>query len=490
MTSCRQRRRSPLGMVYPPRKRSPGGIKNQERSSPNYINRQSSNNYYYDGVGSPTKNFIDNLKNKTPPRRSTRLAAKADNLEIKNVETVKSPKKSVQSPVDKIVDKMDVMSCKDMRVFLDKNTQLTLEEKIMFLEQNSKGNRQLKSYIASQHWGIKEQTFYIKSGDFFKATFADKIKEAADFLIPEINETDPDCIYLNELLTQYRDEKSKNSVTGIMSGIRHYGGKAIHYGGKGLLEIVNLTGKSLYYLGAFINYFLQIGFNIWTWLMKDPKTAYFTLLSLKSLKNICCRFVGRLIKENDLIDLKQFESKASKKEEKSFLWDIGDHFCQTLAVKATSKGASEFLGKLAGPFAKGTVTVLTGFLPGGGFIAAGLNAVLDVALNETQEQIGFAAEQAIYMQNVNSAMGMLFEIINPNVCLKQMLESVNEVEKEYEASKKKNEAIENSVKQGNEEKDSKAVVLYKAEEPSKGWLWNDGKYYEVTKNNSRKKSRK
>jgi hypothetical protein len=276
MTSCRQRKRSPVEIMRKDVKKKSPRIKN-----PYEYNMRSSNNYFYDGVNSPAQNFVNNTLNDKPLRRSGRLAAKAENLEtkVKSPVKTKSPRKS---PVDKIVEKMDVISCKDMRVFLDTNTQLTLEEKIMFLEQNSKGNRQLKSYIASQHWNLTEQKFYMKSGNFFKATFADKLKEAADFLIPEINETDPDCIYLNELLSQYREQKSKNSVTGIMSGIQYYGGQAIKYTGKAIWEVGKLTGKALYYLGAFINYFLQIGFDIWTWLMKDPKTAYFTLLSLNS----------------------------------------------------------------------------------------------------------------------------------------------------------------------------------------------------------------
>jgi hypothetical protein len=354
------------------------------------------------------------------------------------------------SSTEQFIGNLDIMSCKDIKKHLE-NTELTVEEKIIFIEQNSSGFRQLRSYIKSQHWNLKELRYFFKAGNAFRAILSKQLRDAADFMIPELNEKDPDCIEVNNLLSKYREEVNrKNDPYNLFKA--YYTTRNVIKGTYDLIlkptydYVINPGLKGLYILGAFVAQLFKLGFDIWTWITKDPKTAYFALLTLKVFRNACCRYIGRILREGDYIDKKTLKDYKSNSLDTSLWWDIGNPLAKELALKVTSKATIGLMDKYGKSFTKGVASTLGALGPLGTIAGGALSMVIDVALEETKETLVEATEIAIYQNNVNNAFGMLFDVINPFKCIEKVVEEMDQVELEYEESKKKNDALEQKKK--------------------------------------------
>lgn len=397
---------------------------------------------------------IENNSTQKKLRRSKRLIEnEKKKLLEETVKSVKSDMKEKEegnsvliSSVDKFIGNLNVMSCRDIKHYLE-TTDLSVEDKIVFIKSNSSGYRQLRAYIKSLHLSVKEMTYFFKAGQSFRAILSQKLRKAADFMIPELNEKDPDCIEVNNLLSQYEEEvNKKNDPYNFYKA--YYTTRDIVKGSydwviKPTYDWILKPGlKGLYYLGAVVAQLFKLGFDIWTWITKDPKTAYFSLLTLKVFRNSCCRYVGRILREGNFIDKKTLEDYKSNSEKSSIWWDITNPLAKELALKVTSKASTGLIDKYGKTLTQGVATTLGLLGPLGKIAGGALSMVMDVALEEAKDALVEATEIAIYQNNVNNAFGMLFEVINPFRCIQIATEEMEQVEREYEENNKKNDALE------------------------------------------------
>ena len=452
MTSCRQRRRSPLGMVYPPRKRSPGRRSPPRRiCSPKYMNRQSSNNYYYDGVGSPTRNFINTMSPKKISQTVTKPQQQTKPVEVSNDTKISS--------IKGLFNEMQVMSCKEMREYLNK-TQLTVEEKIVFLESNNTGNKQLQSFIKKQHWSVTDLTFFSQGGKSILNTLSRELNGAASYMnLNSFDEKDEDCRYLNQLLGELKEEQRKKNPSQTTLGKI---GAAAWWTIK---QVGNVAGKAVNLAWSGVKWLGSKAFDLWNWISKDPKTAYFALLTLKTFKNKACRFVGSQIgyfgknatfeylsEQYYTIYKKPLPPKSTLDEAKELLYDIGNPILQQKLIK----GTGDLIGKAFDRFSKGWTTGISnivGAIPYvGPIVSAGLDVVMEVALDQSKEAIQLTMEQLAYQNNANNAFNMLFEVIDPRTCLDAMF---SQQQADIEEQEKRNELAETTTKA--EDKERKTI---------------------------------
>ena len=383
---------------------------------------------------------------------------------------------------------MNIMSCTDMKNYLNE-TNLSLDQQIQFLKENTKGHRDLRAYIRSQHYGAKEMTFFVQSSNYVRNTLAIKAQEAVASFSPDNSDTtDPDCIEMDALLIELeKQKKALKNRDDWYNWTKSTGMDALSFMWNGFKSAISLTGSTLYWLGSGIYYIFstiaQMGFDLWDWITKDPKTAKYVLISLKLLKKRSCRFIGKFIREKNLITKEDLATRyrstvemARAKPPEDILWDASNELAQDIFFKATQATLVKSMKDLAEPVGKylagsmslllgggaAVATVATGGAAGVAMAAAGAvgsagafsklgeflgmctGKIVEVALDETADSMEDAIELGVFIKDQDTCFSLLFELVDPNACLKDMLKEYNQTE--FNFKKKEEEAREKEEK--------------------------------------------
>jgi len=416
---------------------------------------------------------------------------------------------------------MNIMSCRDMKNYLNE-TNLSLDQQIQFLKENTKGHRDLRAYIRSQHYGQKDLTFFVQSSNFVRNTLATKAQEAVASFSPDNSDsTDPDCIEMDALLIELeKQKKALKNREDWYNWTKNTGMDALSFIWNGFKTAVSLTGSALYWLGSGIYYVFstiaQMGFDLWDWITKDPKTAKYVLISLKLLKKRSCRFIGKFIREKNLITKEELATRyrstvemARAKPPEDILWDASNELAQDIFFKATQATVVKSMKDLAEPVGKylagsmslllgggaAVATVATGGAAGVAMAAAGAagsagafsklgeflgmctGKIVEVALDETADSMEDAIELGVLIKNQDTCFSLLFELVDPNACLKDMLKEYNQTEfnfkkKEQEAKEKEEKeqikaAREKETPEERKENDKKRAEIQKKKDEEK-----------------------
>lgn len=421
------------------RKRKSKSPPPRRKCSVRHSNKVCRNNYYHlDGrveVHSPfNPNVIRETVNPSPKQgQEQQVVSPKRRMSPKPKPDVEASSESKVSSLKGLVNDMQVMSCKEMREYISTTT-LTTEEKIIFLESNNNGNKKLTSFIRSQHWGVKDLTFFSQAGKFMTTSISINLKEASNFVMGSYDEKDPDCQYLNELLAQLKDEQQKNNPGG-KSTMQKLAGAAMW----GFNKLKAGASTALSWAWSGVQYLFQKGLDLWTWISKDPKTAYFALLTLKGFKNKMCRFAGSQLgyfgknTSLDMLRIKYNEfygqplpSNTTFQEAMELVTDIGSPVIQEKLITGAGKVVSGLFDRFSAGWTSGITKVVSAIPYVGPVVSAGLEVVMEIGLGETKEAVEFGIEKLAYENNVNNAFGMLFEVIDPRVCIDAMMRQAND----------------------------------------------------------------
>lgn len=417
----------------------------RRKCSVRHSNKVCRNNYYHlDGrvkVHSPFNPEV--IREAVKPSLTTTTKKVTLNKSVKPVRKVSpkpKPKADVEASTENkisslkgLVNDMQVMSCKEMRDYISTTT-LTTEEKIIFLESNNNGNKKLTSFIRSQHWGVKDLTFFSQAGKFMTTSISINLKEASNFVMGSYDDKDPDCQYLNELLAQLKEEQQKNNPGG-KTAMQKLAGAAMW----GFNKLKTGASTALSWAWSGVQYLFQKGLDLWTWISKDPKTAYFALLTLKGFKNKMCRFAGSQLgyfgknTSLDMLRIKYNEfygqplpPKTTFQEAMELVTDIGSPVIQEKLIQGAGKVVSGLFDRFSAGWTSGITKVVNAIPYVGPVVSAGLEVVMEIGLGETKEAVEFGIEKLAYENNVNNAFGMLFEVIDPRVCIDAMMRQAND----------------------------------------------------------------
>lgn len=347
-------------------------------------------------------------------------------IEMKPIATIAVEDVTNQSKLTSmkgLVSRMNVMSCKEMREYVT-STSLTADEKIKLLESNSSGNRQLLGFITAQHWNLKELKFFSEAGKFMVSTFSDKLHEAKNFVLGGYDENDPDCRYLNDLLIELKTERDKKASKKEQSTFQ----KLKTFGWDFAMGTIGMLSKG-------VKLAFQKGMDLWTYITRDPKTAYFALLVLKNLKKKVCRDLGKLIgytKESSTLgSLRVWYEKnvgvtlpdeTSFQQAKEWLTDVTSPIFKGKIIEFCGKSINAIFDKFGNPLITGITLTISTFVPYfGATLAEGLKVVMNIALSETKEAVEMSVEALAYQTNTYNAFSMFFEVINPKVCLDDLI---------------------------------------------------------------------
>lgn len=419
---------------------------------------------------------------------------------------------------------MNIMSCTDMKNYLNE-TNLSLDQQIQFLKENTKGHRDLRAYIRSQHYGAKDLSFFVQSSNFVRNTLAVKAQEAVASFSPDNSDaTDPDCIEMDALLIELeKQKKALKNREDWYNWTKNTGMDALSFMWNGLKSAVSITGSVLYWLGSGIYYIFstiaQMGFDLWDWITKDPKTAKYVLISLKLLKKRSCRFIGKFIREKNLITKEELATRyrstiemARAKPPEDILWDANNEIAQDVFFKATQATVVKSMKDLAEPVGKylagsmslllgggaAVATVATGGVAGVAMAAAGAagsagafsklgeflgmctGKIVEVALDETADSMEDAIELGVFIKDQDTCFSLLFELVDPNACLKDMLKEYNQTE--FNFKKKEQEA--------REKEEKKQIEAAREKETPEERKENDKKRAEIQKKKDEEKQKK
>lgn len=431
------------------------------------------------------------------PEKEAEVAEAEAEVEVAEVEEEEVTMKDKVSSLKGLVNNINVMSCKEMREYVS-TTDLSAQEKIKLLESNSNGNKQLNSFISSQHWNLKELRFYGEAGKFMVATLSDKIQDAKNFVLGGYDDSDPDCRYLKELLAELKMEQEKKNAKKEQTTFQKIKSYGWNLGEKGL---------GLLYSGA--NYILQKGMDLWSYISRDPKTAYFALLVLKNLKKKVCRKLGNIIgytkQSSTLGQMRMWYEKnigialpdqTTLEQAKEWLTDVTGPIFKGKAIEFCGKSIQAVFDRFGNPLITGITFAVESFLPSfiGKGLAEGIRVVLNIAIEETKDAVEMSVEQLAYQTNVENAFGMFFEVINPKACLDDLINASKsgtkqEKEKrvvvetvESEANTKIDElGVSEETKKILKEMTAKISLLY-SNIPAKvfrGTIIRDKKYYKM-----------
>jgi hypothetical protein len=186
----------------------------------------------------------------------------------------------------------------------------------------------------------------------------------ASFSPDNSDSTDPDCIEMDALLIELeKQKKALKNREDWYNWTKNTGMDALSFIWNGFKTAVSLTGSALYWLGSGIYYVFstiaQMGFDLWDWITKDPKTAKYVLISLKLLKKRSCRFIGKFIREKNLITKEELATRyrstvemARAKPPEDILWDANNEIAQDIFFKATQATVVKSMKDLAEPIGK------------------------------------------------------------------------------------------------------------------------------------------
>ena len=307
----------------------------------------------------------------------------------------------------------------------------------MFIENNRSSSKHLKSWIQGQHMGQKDLSMYSDVGkDILKMIGNNTYGMYNTLYGDSSDETDPDCIYLTNTLKEYYGRPRDNRWNKLVQGATTVVQSAWEFGKWG-------AGKAIDAVKYGLSWAITKGFELWTWISSNPKTAYFALTAIAQIKTRVCRYVGGKLsemgiymgqKESVLAFIKKMYPDREPPPTNSTLADL----------YGTMKGVGEqvtleVVQKQSGPLIKGIFSMggtllkagLSGAVAGipfaGPMLAGAVTAVMDVVVEQTADQVAQAAEMACYMKSVENTFSKLLEVINPFSCLEELAKSANMV---------------------------------------------------------------
>ena len=332
--------------------------------------------------------------------------------------------------------KLGIMDCTAIRKFLEKST-MTIEERIVFIENNRSSSKHLKSWIQGQHMGQKELTMYSAVGKDILSMVGNNTYNLYNTLYGDSSdETDPDCVYLTNTLKEYYNQTRDERWSKLMKGAHAVVQNAWEFGKWG-------AGKAVDAVKYGLSWAITKGFELWTWISSNPKTAYFALTAISQVKTRVCRYVGGKLaemgiymgqKESVLAYIKKVYPDKEPPPPGSTLGDMYK------SLKGVGEQVTlDVVSKQAGPLIKNIFsmggTVLKAGLGGavagipfaGPMLSGAVSAITDAVVEQTAEQAAQAAEMACYMKSVENTFSKLIEVINPFSCLEELAKSANAV---------------------------------------------------------------
>jgi hypothetical protein len=331
--------------------------------------------------------------------------------------------------------KLGVWTCKDIRAHLEK-TVMTEEEKVHFIEQNMQSSRGLQSYIQKQHYNAKDLNFMAQAGKDLTSIMGNKAYDLYNMLFDASDLSDQDCVYLQDKMKKFYDAKAAaadSKWAKVLQASKAILSKSYEYG-KSAVEAITYG----------LSWAVSKGFQLWTWISTNPKTAYFCLLTLKSFKSQLCRMGGQYLASTGVMlgdrnSVMEFIKKVypnavpppdTKIEQ---LYSIAKDAALPAVTQAIGNSAKGIFGKLAANGGPILSKALGGAVKGipfvGPMIGGAIEAVTETVVKEAAEQAAFMAEQVTYQAQVNNCFSMLKELVNPFTCLEQMAKEAYEIVK-------------------------------------------------------------
>lgn len=363
-------------------------------------------------------------------------------------ETPKSPKKwtpleqltpkSKKKRLD-LLKKLNIMTCSDIKTYLE-STDMSDEEKVIFIRQNMTDNRALRSFIEKQHYNLKELNFVSDAGSVILKTIGNEAYKVYELMIGTTIEAEDevDCQLLKDFVKNYENKQKQPGFfkQALETGVEatktalQYTGTALYYTGKAAWE----TGKLLF---QGFSYLISKGFQLWTWISSNPRSAYFALLTLKSLKNQLCKASGQALGIFG-------SSTGTKKKLVAYInyyrpdIQVTEHTSMTILKDVSKPFINDVIGKsIVGLFNKAwehKQKVVTGALAlafttvvgpvAGPMIGSGIGMMLDTIMDGAKESVSLIAEQTVYQTDVRNCFTALFELVNPIECIDKMLKEV------------------------------------------------------------------
>ena len=339
--------------------------------------------------------------------------------------------------IDQVVKNMGVMSCAEIKYELERS-KMTTEEKIIFIKQNRSSSRHLISWLKSQHLSPEQLKYFQDAGGAIMRLLGQNAKEISTVLYcQEFDESDPDCVYLKELLQRLENEmnetpksKATKKSNGYLKRIKEGVKTAAAFAWKGAKAV----GSHVYNAGVFLaKLAVSKAFDLWKWMSSNPTTAFFSLMYLRSIRNKLCRLAGSNLKyfgpdtNKDLL-LKSIrlhnpnynpKPGSTVKDILDDVNSIGSKVATETLVSVGGTVVSQMWGKTGRAMTE-VLAGAAGFLPGGPIISASIRVVMGAVIDSTEESLQFAHEQAIYTTRLNNAFGMLVDLINPMKCVDQL----------------------------------------------------------------------
>lgn len=350
---------------------------------------------------------------------------------------------------------LGIMSCKEIRIHLDSTTSMTEDEKAVFIEENLSGRTALRHYIQKQHFSLADLNNYGRAGRQILNALGNHTKDIYDIMFDSADLSDGDCTYLADFLRKNTKRKSKLEYERMAAQHAEEG-----YVKQGIIKAVNSTvgavkkvasvawegakmvGSTLYSgMSYLVAWAANVGFQLWNWITRNPKAAFLTLTLLKQLKGQACRRVGEefawMASGNDNIiraNLARLIRTVHPKGVPSPDGSIASYFEAAKDVLMFEKdtaiwkglnwgmqAAFDNLGTHLGAIVGGTIAAVVGV---GGVATAPITAaatfIIGAAVVLCKETVLAVTEESLYIKNAENAFSMLFEVLDPITCLKDL----------------------------------------------------------------------
>ena len=351
----------------------------------------------------------------------------------------------------RLLDNLNVKSCKEIRDYLDLNTSLSPEQKVFYIKEHMGGNKALRKWVQNQYMTDIDVSYYTKAYRKISVLLGTEIKNAYDVFFDINDLKDPDCVPLADMVRKFDEAeaaKLHNSRNIVSRAVRTTLGTAAGYLG----TAAGYVQPALNVIYEWMKFLAEKGFKAWNWIANSPKTAFFVLLMLKRIKAKACTAVGSWLgasfsnsdyfkgKLHSLIQVVYPDFQPDISDTVNELWyivaDIYEAEKNDFILKAanhTLKTGLAFLGTAistmviasTGPvalFSGGIATVFASTVP---VFVGGIITIL----TETIEGI---TEEAAHQQWADKAFTELFNVINPVNCIKDMLKGASTEIQNYE----------------------------------------------------------
>jgi hypothetical protein len=333
--------------------------------------------------------------------------------------TPKSRKKRLD-----LMKKLNIMTCTDIKMYLE-TTEMTEEEKIIFIKQNITDGKTLRSYIQKQHFNLKDLNYMADAGSTILNTMGNETYEIYQMFTAsnQFDETDEDCVFLNEMVKQYEKKQQQNQQKGYFQ----QAWDTMKTGASKLYSTVKPGIEFAY------QFFDSKAFQLWTWISTNPKSAYLTLVILKTLKTNLCRTVGKNLgifgsfsgMKTQLVGLiKKYRPDVTVNTNSSITWlmEVSKPYINEIIGSSIVDSFNSIWNNSKKLFIS-SLTVLVSTIPYvGQVLAVSFSMVIETILDNTKDKLNIIQEQLVYQKNVENAFSKLFEIVNPFDCVDRVLE--------------------------------------------------------------------